>query len=74
MGERWARYKDTYINMAITPYIEVRKVDKDFATYTDVGKGNSWVVFAGHNAVCGAKKKDEAQAIAKDLVEGRYDI
>lgn len=74
--ERWAKIKDIYVNMAVAQYVEVRKVDKDFATYggIDCGKGKNWIVFAGHQACAAAQKKPEAEKIAKDLVEGVYDI
>ena len=76
MMERWAKYKNQFINMAAAPYVEWRKVDKDFMTYSSVdgSKGNSWVVFVGHQAVASCGKKTEAEKIAEDLVKGVYDV
>ena len=74
--ERWAKIKDKFVNMAIAPYVEVRKVEKEFSTYggIDCSKGKNWVVFAGHHACAATQKKPEAEKIARDLVEGAYDL
>ena len=77
MMERWAKYKNQFINMAAVPYVEYRHVDKDFITYSSVEakKGSkSWVVFAGHQPVASCGKKTEAEKIAEDLVKGVYDV
>ena len=75
--DRWAKYRDNYINLSVTRNFNVRKLDKEEVAWRkDVGAGKTkpWVLYADHTSIDAFPDKQSALKVAENIVKGHYDV
>lgn len=74
--ETWFEYKGNIINLERIEGFRVHKARKEDVAYTDISckNGKLWILHAGYTALDSFKTKEEALAVARNILAGKHKV